>query len=264
MKRIAQILFIIVILCISGCVQRYYNLATQQEEVYFYSSEKEVRIGKSLSKQVERKFKLNNDLLVQQRINDIGQKIARVCDRKDIRYNFKVLSEEEVNAVALPGGFVYIFEELWKKVEEKDELIAAVLAHEVAHVSARHSIKRLQNSIGYGALAVLVNTASGMDSYSRRKATIGINQLLLSYSRSEELEADELAVTYLSRAGYKPGAIIEVLEILQQTQRERPIRQMRLPTHPYITDRMKVVKEQINMGTIGFDDYINTQGKSRE
>lgn len=239
-------------------MQRYYNLATQKEETYFYSSEKEVRIGESLSKVVENHFKIDEDDLAQQRINEIGQRLAKVSDRQDIRYYFKVLNEKEINAFTLPGGYVYVFRGLWDKVGQDENEIAAVLAHEIAHLTARHSIKRLQNSIGYGVLAVLVNTTA-TDSYSKVKATQGINQLLLAYSRSEELEADSIAAAYLKKANYEPRAMIEVLNILQKTQRALPVRPLSMPTHPYITDRIKVVKEQINRGRVDFDDYINTQ-----
>ncbi|MBI4845681.1 MAG: M48 family metalloprotease [Candidatus Omnitrophica bacterium] len=252
---------IAVMMCIflSGCVQRYYNTATGKEEVYFYSTEKEVKIGESLSRQAESVFKLENDPLIQQRVNAVGQKLAEVCGRKEINYFFKVLDEKEINAFALPGGYVYIFRGLWDKIEKNDSLIAAVLSHEIAHITTRHSIKRLQSSLGYNALAVLVGVSHDMDAYSRSKAMAGINELILSYSRNDELEADVLALDYLKKAGFDVQCVIEVLQILQQAQRDKPIQGAYLQTHPYITERMKAVKENLNMGNIGFDDYINTQ-----
>jgi len=262
MRSVFLLCISVLYLACSGCAQRYYNVATEKQEIYFYSTEKEVRIGQSLSQAVEEKFKLDDDPLSQQHIDAIGQKLALVNERKDLRYSFKLLQEDKVNAVALPGGFIYIFKELWDKVKESDDAIAAVLAHEIAHVSARHSIKRLQSSMGYGALSVLVVAARGIDARSRTNAIIGINELLLSYSREDELEADALAVKYLVNAGYDPGAIIEVLEILQQSERERPIRPLYVATHPYITERMRTVRERIDKGNIGFDDYINTLGNT--
>ena len=256
MIRILYLLSLIFIL--TGCTQRYYNVATQEEETYFYSSDKEVKIGQSVSRTVESRFKAENDALVQKKIQEIGDKLAAVSDRKEIRYYFKVLNEDEKNAFALPGGYVYIFKGLWKKIEKKDDLIAAVLAHEIAHICARHNIKRLQQSIGYGTLSILV--AGGMnDGYSRSKAMVGINELLLSYSRNDELQADQLAVKYLSKAGYDPKAMMEVLAILRQEGRDRPVGQMHARTHPYIAERLKAIREKLNGGNIEFDDYINTQ-----
>ncbi|MFH2137086.1 MAG: M48 family metalloprotease [Candidatus Omnitrophota bacterium] len=255
MIRILYLFSLIFIL--TGCAQRYYNVATHEEEIYFYSTEKEVKIGKSFSQQVEKNFDVEPDALIQKRITEIGKKIAQVCDRKEIDYYFKVLDEKDENAFALPGGYVYLLKGLWDKVEESDDLIAAVLAHEIGHICARHSIKRTQQSMGYNALSILV--AGGMNNaYARNKALVGINELLLSYSREDELQADRLSADYLKKAGYDPQAIIKVLQLLQKIQREKPVHFAYVQTHPYITERMRAVRELINNGNIGFDDYINT------
>ncbi|MFH1245941.1 MAG: M48 family metalloprotease, partial [Candidatus Omnitrophota bacterium] len=239
-----------------GCMQRYYNAATQQEEVYFYSTEKEVGIGNSLSKVIEEKFKLKEDPLEQKRLQHIGEKIVQVCDRQEIKYHFALLDEKEVNAFALPGGYIYVFEGLWKKIKDSDDEVAAVLAHELAHITTRHSIKRLQGSLGYSVVAVLVGTTPSMDAQSKRNALSGINELMLSYSRDDELQADSLSVRYLALSGYNPQAILAVLDLLQETERDKPVRSAYLATHPYLTERMRRVTELINRGTIRFDDYI--------
>lgn len=251
-------IIVFVIFSCSGCMQRYYNVATQQEEVYFYSTEKEVGIGNSLSKIIEEKFKLKDDPLEQKRLRQIGEKIVQAGDRREIKYYFSLLDEKEVNAFALPGGYIYIFKDLWEKIKGSDDQIAAVLAHEMAHISARHSIKRLQGSLGYSVLTVLVGTTPSMDAQSKRKALIGINELMLAYSREDELQADSLSVKYLTLAGYNPQAILEVLNVLQKAERDKPIRGEYVATHPYLTERMRQVTELINRGTIRFDDYINT------
>ncbi|MDD5747342.1 MAG: M48 family metalloprotease [Candidatus Omnitrophica bacterium] len=242
----------------SGCAQQYYNVATQQEETYFYSVDKEVRIGEVLSVQVERTYPVDNDALIQQRVDQIGQRLAAAGDRREIRYYFKVVDEKEVNAFALPGGYVYMFKGLWDKVKDSDDRIAAVLAHEIAHISARHSIKRLQSALGYNVLTVLVATSRSMNSAAKAQAMAGINELILSYSREDELQSDVLAVRYLSKSGFDPAAVLDVLKMLQQMERDRPIKAMSVQTHPYLTERMKTVKEILNRGSIGFNDYINT------
>lgn len=260
--RITVSVFIMAALFFSGCVQRYYNLATGSEEMYVYSSEREERMGASLARQVEQTVKPLPDALIQQRVNEIGQKIAEVCDRQEIPYNFKVLDEKEKNAFALPGGYVYIFRGLWDDIAAQDDMIAAVLAHEVAHISARHSIKRLQHTMSYGVLGILVNTpVADMDAQSRAQATAGIYELLLDYSREEELEADTLSVGYLKRAGYSTTAVVDVLHKLQDIQRALPVGPQHALTHPYITDRVSSVTAQMKEGAIEFDDYINTTKK---
>ena len=174
-----------------GCVQRYYNTATHEEETYFYSTDKEIKIGESLAQKVEREFKPEEDPLIQQRVEVIGRKLAAVNERKDIKYYFKVLDVKDVNAFALPGGYVYIFRGLWDKIEDDDAKIAAVLAHEVGHIAARHSIKRVQASFGVNLLSILVAVSPSPDAYSKNKAMAGIGQLILAYSREDELQADE-------------------------------------------------------------------------
>ncbi|MFH1093055.1 MAG: M48 family metalloprotease [Candidatus Omnitrophota bacterium] len=246
------------VLMLCGCMQRYYNTATNEEETYFYSTDKEVKIGESLSRQIEREFKPDNDILIQQRIDQIGQKLVLGNERKDLKYHFKVLDVKDINAVALPGGYVYIFKGLWGKIEKDDAKIAAVLAHEIAHISARHTIKRLQASLGVNVLSVLIAVSPNPDPYSKSQAMAGIWELMLAYSREDELQADFLATKYMQQSGYDLSAVLDVLQVLQEEQRSRPARNTIVQTHPYISERKKVVKQQINRGNIGFDDYINT------
>lgn len=237
-----------------GC-KTTYNLATQQEELILISSEREVRMGKSIARQIENKFKLVEDVTIQNRVQKIGEKLADVCDRAEISYYFKVLDEEEVNAVSLPGGYIYINSGLIERVESDDEL-AAVIGHELGHITARHAVKRLQGSLGYLVLRVLIAGSKGSSQVSRG-ADLAFNELLLSYSREDELLADRLAVKYMRRAGFDPRAMLSFLEKLREVQREMPIRPKRLfSTHPYIPDRVRVVKEEL-FGKIEFEDYIN-------
>lgn len=232
-----------------------YNLATGEEEFVFLSSEKEVRMGESLSKQVEKKFKYDENYTNQEKVDAIGQKLADVCDRRDIIFHFKVIDDDKDNAFALPGGYIYIFKGLLDKLDSDDE-IAAVLAHEIGHVSARHNVKRLQNSFGYMALRFLL-IKGAEDSYSRHKANQAVNELMLSYSREDELEADRLTVKYLERAEYKKRAAISVLDKLIKWQMQGPIRpKMRWYTHPYLAARRAAVAKEIT-GQMEFEDYIN-------
>ncbi|MFA4993220.1 MAG: Maf family nucleotide pyrophosphatase, partial [Candidatus Omnitrophota bacterium] len=135
---------------LSGCSTEY-NLVTKQEEKYYYSTDKEVQMGRAIDRQVQKEYKFSGDPLQQKRLQDIGNKIAAVSDRKEIDYHFQVLEDDQVNAVSLPGGYVYVNSGLLDKVSNDDEL-ACVLAHEVGHIVARHSIKKLQAMQGYSVL----------------------------------------------------------------------------------------------------------------
>jgi len=247
---------LLILLLLGGCSTEY-NIVTKKQEIYFYSTDKEVQMGQSISRQVDEQYKLVDDPLMQHRVETIGKRIVAVCDRKDIDYHFKVLNEDEINAVSLPGGYIYIYKGLIEKVGNDDEL-AGVIAHEVGHVVARHSIKKLQAIMGYSILRVLVAVApQGGDVGSA--ADIAFNELLLGYGREDELLADQLAARYLKLAGYNPHAMITFLEKLQEDNRRKPLRpKSYFKTHPYVPDRIRVVKQEIGE-QVGFSDYINIE-----
>jgi len=247
----AAVLFISVM---SGCSTEY-NVVTGTEDSLHYSTEKEVQMGRAITKQVEKEYKLADDPLIQERVRVIGKKITDVCDRKDVDYTFKVLADKEVNAVSLPGGFVYINEGLIEKVDNDDEL-AGVIAHEVGHIVARHSIKKLQALQGYSVARILLAVASKSSDMSMAADTAFI-ELLLGYSREDELLADQLGARYLKLAGYDPHAMIKFLEKLQEINKRRPSRQRSyFRTHPFVSDRIRIVKQELGEGMI-FKDYIN-------
>jgi len=243
-------------LVLSGCSTEY-NIATGQQESFYYSTDKEIQIGRSIVKEVEAEYKPAEDPLVQKRVEDIGRKIAAVCDRKEIDYFFKVLDDEEVNAFSLPGGFVYVNKGLVDKVANDDEL-ACVLAHEVAHIVARHSIKKLQAMMGYSILRVLV-AAVPQSGEVGTAADAAFTEILLGYSREDELLADRLASRYAKLSGYNPHAMIDFLKKLQEINRNKPLRpKTYFKTHPYVPDRIRVVKQELGE-KIDFSDYINIE-----
>lgn len=246
---------------LSGCSTEY-NIVTGREETFYYSTDKEIQIGQSIVREVEKKYKLVDDPLVQKRVEDIGQKIVEACDRKDIDYHFKVLEDEEVNAVSLPGGFVYVNKGLIDKVANDDEL-ACVLAHEVGHIVARHSIKKLQAIMGYSILRILT---AGVPQTGQvgNAADLAFTEIMLGYAREDELLADRLASRYAKLAGYDPRGMITFLETLQEINRRKPLKpKTYFKTHPYVPDRIYVVKQELGE-KIGFTDYINIEeGKDK-
>lgn len=257
LKKAGVIIFSLsFLLTLSGCSE--YNLATGKQEVILYSSDREVRIGRNVSRSVEEQFEISEDLMLRDRVYEIGQKVAAVCDRKDINYYFEVIKEPKeedlVNAFSLPGGYIYVFEEL-AEVASDDEL-ACVLGHEVGHIAARHGIKRLQAALGYTLLrlATLQTDAAQLGA----GPDIAFNEILLAYSRQDEFLADKLGIDYAKEAGYDPAAMISFLNKIKEIEKDRPAQ--KLPTysrsHPYIADRIRKINQSL-YGQIEFIDYYN-------
>jgi MAF protein len=247
---------------LSGCLTEY-NVVTGKEEAFIYSTDKEEQIGRNIAKQVEEEYKIVEDPLIQQRVKDVGRKIVSVCDRKDIDYEFKVIDDDEINAVSLPGGFVYVNKGLVDRLENDDEL-AGVLGHEIGHIVARHSIKKLQGIQGYSLLRILIAQVPGSSSQIGAAADTAFTELMLGYSREDELLADQLAARYMRLAGYEPHAMIKFLERLQDINRRKPSRAINyFKTHPYVPDRIRVVKEELGE-KIDFNDYINIEQTPHE
>jgi len=133
---------------LAGCTTEY-NLATQRQESLLYGTEKEIKIGEAVSHQIEQEYKVIHDLDVNERLERILERLVEVSDRHDLVYFIKALEDDLINAVSLPGGYIYVFKGLLDKVKSDDEL-AGVIAHELGHITAKHGIKRVQSS--YGAL----------------------------------------------------------------------------------------------------------------
>ena len=226
------------------------------------SAEKEKKMGQSISKQVEKKFETVDDPLVQERFQAIGKRLAKVSDRQEFVYHFKVLKPEEgsdkdrhYNAFTLPGGYVYMFEPLME-VLETDDRIAAVTAHEIGHTSARHVVKRLQSSLGVNMLMLLALLTAG-DDRAVGQTNEALAQLMMAYSREDEFEADRISVKYLKAAGFDPnGALESLLELKKLRKKGRDFPYISYRSHPYLSERIALVRKEIK-GYTDFDSYIN-------
>ena len=257
MTRLFMLYIVAIGLVLSGCVTEEYNTATGEQDVMFVSTDKEIDMGRRIAESIERNpdIKLDPDPLMTARVEDIGKRIAAVSDRKEVNYTFAVVDMDEVNAFALPGGYIFIFRGLVEKVDTDDEL-ASVIAHEMAHIVARHSVKRLQGGVGYSILRILM-VVTGAGTQDARRIDSAFGQLVMAYSREDEALADRIAIKYLKEAGFDPMAMLSFLKKLQQVHRDEPIKPYSsYRSHPHIADRIRMVKQELT-GEVDFTDYMN-------
>ena len=256
------------VLSLSGCngLMTNFNTATNEQETSIYSTDQEVQIGAAAAQQVEKELKVVDDPLMNERVERITQKITHVCDRQDIVYIGKVVEEKEmegspvVNAMSLPGGYVYVFKGLMDYIKDDDEL-AAVIAHEVGHVTARHSIKRLQAS--YASLALVLASIPASPALAGG-LNLTFQTMFLNYSQMDEIQADNLGIKYMKLAGYNPQGMVRMLEALQEYDRKQPIRPKYYGrTHPYVHERIASAHRTIT-GDLSFRDWVRLTGERED
>lgn len=240
----------------AGCATGY-NAGTSQEELILINTDREVRMGASIAQQLQhsKEFTLSNDPAILERLDRLGQRLAAVSDRQELTYHFTLLEWDEVNAFALPGGYIYVSTALVTLTQSDDEL-ASILGHEIGHVVAKHAVKRLQAALGATVLQALA-VAGAHDGRVVQGAQMALDQLFLAYSRQDELQADTLSVRYLTRAGFNPEGAITFMNRMQAHIRKEPIRPFSYSrTHPHFDDRIRVIKQAVR-GQVDFEDYIN-------
>jgi predicted Zn-dependent protease len=186
------------------------------------STEKEVRLGRELAAEVDRQAKFVDDPTITEYVNRVGQNIVLHSDSK-VPFTIKVIDSDEVNAFALPGGFFYVNKGLILAADNEAEL-AGVMAHEIAHVAARHAVENQTKAslLEYGALAgsIFLGGIPGM--IYQNTAGIGLLGIFMKFSRGAEEEADKLGVQYMYAAGYDPGAMATMFEKLESKNKKKP------------------------------------------
>jgi len=210
----------------------------------------EAEMGKQAAEQIEKELKVADDPAAQERINGIIARVEPYTQRPAIEYQAKVLAGGEINAFSLPGGYIYITKPLLSAVESDDEL-AAVIAHEMAHVSLSHGMELARREAkinNKAALAILAAVLAGKNvdpGDAVLLAGLVRNGLLSGYSQEAELEADANAVTYLQKAGYHPVAMLTVVQGLARMEMERPHEVVMFRTHPYPEARARAARQQL-------------------
>jgi len=216
--------------------------------VNFYSLEKEIALGKGLAQQVERQAKIIDDPIIAEYVNRVGQNLVRNSDAK-VPFTIKVIDTEDVNAFALPGGFFFVNSGLILKADTEAEL-AGVMAHEIAHVAARHGTRQATR----GELAQLATIPlifmGGWTGYGiRQAASILVPIGYLQFSREFEGEADMLGLQYMYKTGYDPGAFVDFFEKIESLEKKKPGTISKVfSTHPPTDAR--IIKAQQNIQTM--------------
>jgi len=211
------------------------------------SEEKEIAIGKQYATEVERSAKMLNDPVINEYINRVAQNVARNSDLK-IPLTVKVIDSPELNAFALPGGFLYVNTGLILAAEEEDQ-VAGVMAHEIAHVAARHWASQMTKMTfaQYAMLPLIFIPMSYpvymgvMEAYMQ-----GVPMAFLKFSRGAEAEADYLGIQYMYKAGYDPNSYVAFFGKVMEEERRVP---GSMPSvfmdHPPTGDRIIKSEEEI-------------------
>ena len=225
--------------------------------VNFYSLEKEIALGKQLAQEVERQAKIVDDPTIAEYVSRVGQNLVRNSDAK-VPFTIKVLDSEEVNAFALPGGFFFVNSGLILKAESEAEL-AGVMAHEIAHVAARHGTKQA-TKVELMQIAAIVGSIAvgGWTGYAiRQGAGLAIPMGYLTFSRAAEREADYLGLQYMYKSGYDPTAFVDFFEKIQTLERKKPGSISKVfSTHPMTDDRIKAAQNEIQTILAPKPEYV--------
>ncbi|MCX5644016.1 MAG: M48 family metallopeptidase [Phycisphaerae bacterium] len=233
----------LVVALLSSCAV---DPVTGDQHLMLFSPDKDIALGRQYSPLVEKELggRMPEQGL-QSYINQVGQRIASFCQRPDLSYHFAALEEGGANALALPGGYIYVTRDLLKELKTEAQL-ASVLSHEITHVVARHTVAAMSRQIGMTALlgAAIAGSASGSVRGDVPAAASVLGSLLtLQYSREDETEADLAGLSYMTQAGYDPNGMIETMQILEKLQTIRPTEFF--STHPNPESRITYLQDRI-------------------
>src|SRR6266481_1898901 len=228
--------------------------------INLYSLEREISLGKSLAQEVERSSKLIDDPVVTEYVNRVGQNLVRNSDAR-VPFTIKVIDSDEVNAFALPGGFFYVNSGLILRAQEESEL-AGVMAHEIAHVAARHGTKNATKGeiMQWASIPAMIFIPYSMAGYAMYQGlNLAIPLTFLKFSRDAEKEADFLGLQYMYKAGYDPNSYVTFFERIQADEKRRPGTIPKVfSTHPPTPDRIENTQKEIARILPAKQEYLVT------
>jgi predicted Zn-dependent protease len=212
------------------------------------SQEQEVQMGAQYAQQINQQLPIVRDPEVNRYINVLGDSIARVTARRDLEWRFFIVDSPEVNAFAVPGGFIYMNRGLIERAQNMAQ-VAGVLGHEIGHVTGRHSIKQMQQQqkAGIGVNLLCILTPSVCQSQVAGAAiNLGAQGIFARFSRQDEADADTRGVQYVTRAGIDPRGIPQMFRILLNEREQRPGGVAAwFSTHPLEENRIDATQKQI-------------------
>ncbi|PZW50052.1 M48 family metalloprotease [Pseudomonas sp. URMO17WK12:I2] len=203
-------LLMVALVTLAGCAV---NPATGRTDFVMMSEAQELSLGREAHQQILKQYPRYPDQALQAYVQQVGERVARHSHRGQLDYHFTVIDSPDINAFALPGGYIYIHRGLMAYLGSEAEL-AAVLGHEVGHVTARHGVRQQSQSTAWGLLGQAVAMGTGVGAAADVTGVLG-NAVVRGYGRDMELEADGLGAEYLARGGYDPQAMIEVVKVLK-------------------------------------------------
>jgi predicted Zn-dependent protease len=213
------------------------------------SQQKEVQMGANSAAQIAQQLPLVKDAESLRYINVLGDSLAHVTDERELEWHFSIVDSKEVNAFAVPGGYVYVNRGLIERAESMSQ-VAGVLGHEIGHVTRRHSIKQMQKSQGANlgmSLGCILTRICG-SSIGTSAMNLGAGGLFAHFSRSDEAEADEEGVRTTVKAGIDPHGIPEMFQILLDERKKNPgAVDAFFATHPMEEDRIAASTAMINL-----------------
>jgi predicted Zn-dependent protease len=226
----------------------------------WYSTNWEIGVGNQYSHEIEKSSHLVTDPVVVEYVNRIGQNLVKNSDAK-VPFTIKVLDTDEINAMALPGGYFYVNSGLILACDSEDEL-AGVMAHEIAHVAAHHAAREMtkMNYMQIGSIPLMIFAQGSWIGYGIYEASqLAVPLTFLQFSREYEAEADYLGIQYAYRAGYDPQGMVSIFEKLDALEKHKPGALSRaFSDHPATPDRIANVETEIATILPARTDYLVT------
>jgi predicted Zn-dependent protease len=225
--------------------------------INFYSIEKEIALGKQMAQEVERQAKIVDDPIIAEYVNRVGQNLVRNSDAK-VPFTIKVIDSEEINAFALPGGFFFVNTGILMNADNEAEM-AGVMAHEIAHVAARHGTRQASRGeiaqVASIAPLIVLGGWAGYGAYQAMSVIVPMG--FLKFNRNFESEADKLGLEYIYKAGYDPEAFVDFFEKVQSLEKTKPGTMSKLfSSHPPTDDRIKRSQETIQKYLKAKPEYV--------